>query len=50
MRREPHGKLTGFLEEVGFHSIWIVCFHAYEKSFFRGIGWQDSFPGIRGWA
>ena len=49
MRREPHGKLTGFLEEVGFHSIWIVCFHAYEKIIFpwyRVAGLFSGYPWL----
>lgn len=34
MKREHSGKLVGMLEEIGFHSIWIVCLHAYEKVIF----------------
>ncbi len=34
MKREHTGKLVGILEEIGFHSIWIVCLHAYEKVIF----------------
>lgn len=34
MEREWHGKVVGVLEEIGFHSIWIVCLHAYEKIIF----------------
>ena len=31
MKRDWHGRIVGFLEEIGFNSIWIVCIHAYEK-------------------
>ncbi len=34
MRREHDGKAAGILEEIGFHSIWIICLHAYEKVIF----------------
>ena len=34
MEREWQGKVVGVLEEIGFHSIWIVCLHAYEKIIF----------------
>lgn len=34
MERDWHGPLISFLEEIGFHSIWIVCLHAYEKIIF----------------
>ena len=28
------GKITAVLEEIGFHSIWVVSLHAYEKYIF----------------
>lgn len=34
MRRVPQGKVMNGLEEIGFQSIWVVCFHAYEKIIF----------------
>lgn len=34
MRREHSGHIAAFLEEIGFHSMWIICLHAYEKIIF----------------
>lgn len=34
MKKEWKGKIAGALEEIGFHSIWIFCIHAYEKIIF----------------
>lgn len=31
MKKGHLGCIAGFIEETGFHSIWIVCLHAYEK-------------------
>lgn len=34
MEHEWKGRIVSILEEVGFHSIWAVCLHAYEKYIF----------------
>ncbi|MGN0265846.1 MAG: hypothetical protein ACI4DX_16010 [Oliverpabstia sp.] len=34
MEHEWKGRIASILEEVGFHSIWAVCLHAYEKYIF----------------
>lgn len=34
MQRDRQGRINGLLEEIGLHSIWIVCLHAYEKIIF----------------
>lgn len=44
MERNPHGHLILLIEAVGFHSIWIVCLHAYEKVIFPWYWLGKVFP------
>lgn len=44
MKREWNGKFAGILEEIGFHSIWLFCIHAYEKIIFPWYRVPNAFP------
>lgn len=43
-----HGKLTRLLETVGFHSLWIVFLHGYEKNIFPWHWLLRLLPGAPG--
>lgn len=48
MERNPHGPLVLLLEAVGFHSIWVICLHAYEKVIFPWYLLGKVFPDSPG--
>lgn len=48
MKHNPHGRLVLLLEAVGFHSIWVVCLHAYEKVIFPWYQLGRAFPELPG--
>lgn len=44
MKRGFQGPVIRLLEAVGFHSIWIVCLHGYEKIIFPWYRLEALFP------
>lgn len=48
MARNPQGRLVLLFEAMGFHSIWVVCLHAYEKVIFPWYLLRRVFPHAPG--
>lgn len=44
MQHNWHNRMVSVLEWVGFHSLWIVCLHGYEKVIFPWYRLQTLFP------
>ena len=45
MQRDLRGPLIRMLEEIGFHSVWIVFLHGYEKVIFPWYRLGELLPG-----